>query len=343
MFKVITEKEEWNKLVLSFMNYSVFQLYDYVKAVTYVDGGEQELLYYEKDDIRVIFPFIKRNIDIEGVNEIKYNGFYDIISPYGYGGLLAEGMIDDEHYREIGEYLKQSGCISSFIRKDFRSVYHTLSKNDNELYSQIIIRNLKEEYDDLYKTFERRFSKNVRKGLSNSVKVFNENNTDNFNNFLEIYHSTMISKKAAKYYFFNEDYFLSLNKLIGNICYFYAVLDDEIVSCELVLYDKHNCYSFLGGTMNGYYKFRANDVLKVEIIKWAESMCLDNYVLGGGTSPNDGIFMYKRSIAPNGLVDFYLGKSIMNQEIYNELSNDIKQELGYEFSEEYFPRYRGVK
>ena len=42
-------------------------------------------------------------------------------------------------------------------------------------------------------------------------------------------------------------------------------------------------------------------------------------MLGGGVAMRDGIFKYKKSFGKNGVRDFFIGKRIHNQDIYNLL------------------------
>jgi hypothetical protein len=55
------------------------------------------------------------------------------------------------------------------------------------------------------------------------------------------------------------------------------------------------------------------------LIRWARDEGLKYYLIGGGNEIHDGIFEYKRSFAPQGIVDFYIAKRIHNQELYAQL------------------------
>lgn len=125
-----------------------------------------------------------------------------------------------------------------------------------------------------------------------------------------------------------------------NITYFYVLFEEKIISAELVIYGTENCYSFLGGTNKDYFELRPNDFLKYEIIKWACNKKLKNYVLGGGYGLDDGIFQYKTCLAPNGLVDFFIGEKIFNFEQYDELMRIRLKENPDCCEAEYFPQYR---
>ena len=96
----------------------------------------------------------------------------------------------------------------------------------------------------------------------------------------------------------------------------------------------------MGGTYKEYFELRANDFLKYEIIKWAKKKGLKNYVLGGGYGSDDGIFKYKTCLAPEGIVDFHIGKKVFDQETYKKLVEIRTQENPGCMESEFFPQYR---
>ena len=85
---------------------------------------------------------------------------------------------------------------------------------------------------------------------------------------------------------------------------------------------------------------RPNDFLKYEIIKWAKEKGLKNFVLGGGYGADDGIFQYKTCLAPKGVVDFYIGRTVFDQEKYQQLVDFRANENPACRTSGYFPRYR---
>ena len=125
-----------------------------------------------------------------------------------------------------------------------------------------------------------------------------------------------------------------------NIMYFHVLHEERIISTELVIYGAENCYSYLGGTFRDYFNLRPNDFLKYEIIKWAKAKGLKNFVLGGGCGADDGIFRYKTCLAPKGIVDFYIGRKIFDEEKYQTLVEIRAKENPACRDSSYFPKYR---
>ena len=97
-------------------------------------------------------------------------------------------------------------------------------------------------------------------------------------------------------------------------------MKDEVpISCELVLHNGNIAYSYLGGTLSEYFSFRPNDILKHKLILKLKEIGLRYYCIGGGIKSGDGIYRYKRSFAKLGEYDFYIGKKIHNEKIYQEV------------------------
>jgi hypothetical protein len=89
---------------------------------------------------------------------------------------------------------------------------------------------------------------------------------------------------------------------------------------------------------------RPNDFLKWEIMCWAKNAGKRRFVLGGGASPNDGVFQYKLSFAPGGAVDFYLRKRIVWPEKYVEFCERSTALRGCPvepMKTDFFPAYGG--
>ena len=102
-YKIINLKEphEWNAIVKSFENYDVHYLFEYNLAFENEKNEPAFLYYYNYLETRAIYVFIKRDIYYCGDfhNYITKATYFDIISPYGYGGFIIEGNnVDDVFY-----------------------------------------------------------------------------------------------------------------------------------------------------------------------------------------------------------------------------------------------------
>lgn len=69
----------WDDIVKSFPDYDVYYLKGYVKPFELHGDGEPVLFVYDSGSLRAMYVFMKRNLG---------GGYFDIVSPYGYGGFL---------------------------------------------------------------------------------------------------------------------------------------------------------------------------------------------------------------------------------------------------------------
>lgn len=336
----ITQKQDWNEIVTGFVNYSVHYLNEYSAAFQSEMEGVPYLFYYNDEITRAIKIFVKKDISkVRNFNLfIESNTWFDITTPYGYGGFIFEGDGYQNVIFEFNKFCIENNIVSEFVRF---SLFH--DKNVNYPYKKIkkmnnIVRNLELPLNEIFMDFKPGFRKNLRRSMENSLEISIDVTGDRFEEFYSIYNNTMERTYAHKMYFFSRNFFEEINSMKNNIIYFHVLYEGNVISTELVLYDSKNCYSFLGGTNHNFFKLHPNQFLKFEIIKWAKEKGLVNFVLGGGKS-DDGIFIYKRGISPKGVKDFYVGENIINSLMYEKLVvyNNCKTN-----SLSFFPEYRNI-
>jgi len=119
----IHEKERWNEIVCSFTNYDVYYLNGYLKAFQIHGDGEPQLFYYESESLKGMSVVMKRDIaSLELFSDIlPKNKYFDIVTPYGYGGFLFEGDISQCNLQEFeklySNLLEQENIVSEFVFK----------------------------------------------------------------------------------------------------------------------------------------------------------------------------------------------------------------------------------
>ena len=69
MIKIIdiSDNKYWDNLVTSFVNYDVYYLSGYVKAFQIHGDGVPQLLYYEVEDLKAVYVYMKRDTSIDGI------------------------------------------------------------------------------------------------------------------------------------------------------------------------------------------------------------------------------------------------------------------------------------
>ena len=331
MYRVLTlsEKDEWSKLLekLPIEQQDVHYTPDYYELYERNGDGTAICFVYEENDAFVLYPFL-----LNSVNDLGYdldNDYNDIQGAYGYNGCVysswsvefAKNFANNFIY-----YCYENNIIAEFTRfnpiinnHEFSDYLCPIKANENIIVDLKISK--KDTWDSIYdRSVRNNVNKAIRSGLTVKHFIGNEISVRWFNQFNNIYVSTLKRRNAEKYYFFSEKYFSLLSKKLGdNILYFFTLKKDIVMSCELITFNNYNAYSFLGGTLSEYYSYRPNDILKHEIINYLRKIGIKYFCLGGGTEENDGIFKYKNSFSKNGNINFYIGKKIYNKEVYDYL------------------------
>ena len=273
----------------------------------------------------VMYPFLLRDIKKEAYAEFVLNEVKDIITPYGYGGQYIISCFDQEKLIELFNaqlklWAQSEHVVCEVIKFHlFKEDILPYSGDISSPLSNIVV-DLLTKRDELWLNFDHKVRKNVKKAQRSNLKFVADNNGKYLDQFLDIYYQTMDRKSAKENYYFNTAFFKTIiEEMPDNFHFFHVFSDDKIISTELCMVSKQNIYSYLGGTLSEYFELRPNDLLKYEIILWGMENKKERFVLGGGYQDDDGIFKYKRAFAPEGILPFYLGTKITNENLYNQL------------------------
>lgn len=346
----VFDREHWNNTVRSIKDYDVFYLNEYVYAFMLEDenNGVPVLLYYEKGGDRAINVVFKRDVsrDYHFTGKLMPDTYFDLITPYGYGGFLGEISDYDSLNDVYSQYCIDNKYVCEFVRFELFSDYCQHYNGRTESRTHNVIRNLESSMDEIWMDFKQKVRKNVRRANTYNLEIVVDKTGKYLDDFLQIYYRTMERSKAEEQFFFKKSFFEELLST-DNAVMFHVKFEEKIISTELILYGENNCYSYLGGTDSEYFYTRANDFLKFEIIKWAKKNSLKNFVLGGGYGADDGIFQYKMNLAPHGIRNFYIGRNIFDRKAYQELM-DIRSDGNMDMEKklidtDFFPAYRCEK
>lgn len=276
----------------------------------------------------MLYPFVKRNL-ARLTNFPNSSGLYDITSLYGRGGIVGSLIALTDiisFHTAMAAYCHENAIVCGFDR------FHPIIANDicatpdakmMEIGGFVVV-DMRPEMGAIENAFKQSVRKDLRKAERNGITCFAESNCDHLKEFMDIYYHTMGRNLATEFYYFNEEYFVTLDKEIpGQFHFFYAVAGDDIVSCELVLHHGKYCHSFLGGTKREALPLCANPILKREIIKFFKDQGCEYFLLGGGSKPDDGIFNFKKAYAPENVLPSRIGGMIWNHQAYGQLRKDM--------------------
>ena len=335
----ISQADEWNNVVRSFPNHDVYYLSGYCKAFEVHGDGAPELLYYEEGMLRAIYVYMKRQIA---------SGMVDTVTPYGYGGVLFDGVTSTQNIELFGKaferQMQNDGVVSNFVR------YHPVLKNAGPM-KQI------SEVIDLGKTiaidlsspeiiWENIHSKNrnmIRKAEKNSIEIKHGKGMDLLEKFMEIYNKTMDKDHAEAYYYFKLPFYESIhNDLYDNYEIFYAEYEGKIIAMSIMIFANGRLNYHLSGSDIEYRNLAPSNLLLYKAALWGCEQGMKTFHLGGGVgSGEDNLYKFKAAFNKISDYQFSIGKQVFDKRAYDELVKRRKEtDANFDESSHFFPLYR---
>lgn len=336
----MSQAETWDNVVKSFAEWDVYYLSGYVKAFHIHGDGEPYLLYYEENGLRAIYVFMRR--------ETALPGFYDSITPYGYGGVLFEGDITEENRKAFWKAyvakMKEENIVDNFVR------YHPVLKNAVPMKEVSNVIDLGKTIafdltspDVIWENITSRYRNKIRKAKKNGIEIRHGKDLELFKKFRHLYYVTMDKDNAEEYYYFGDAFFESIHwDLKDNYEIFYAVLNDEIIAMSIILYGNKQMHYHLGGSMIEYSYLPSSNLMFYKAALWGYEQGFKTFHLGGGVgSSKDNLYQFKAAFNRKSDYLFSIGKEIFDQEKYDELvALRAKQDPDFNPERMFFPLYR---
>ncbi|MBC8080472.1 MAG: GNAT family N-acetyltransferase [Gorillibacterium sp.] len=337
-----SQVEEWNSVLAEIGGTDIYYSPSYCKISENNGEGSAHLFVYREGADIVCYPYLMRRINdlpLPFTHNLNQD-YYDIITPYGYGGPITN-VVDEEHHLCLGEsfgntfgaYCQEAGIVAEFVR------FHPILQN-HALYKAVNPTNIRQTVcmdlsKDIIASLKDTCRNRVRYAIKHGLTVVKEN-PHQLEVFMDMYYETMNKNQANKYYYFPETYFHDSVNLLGeqNISLFSAKLEDQTIASALFIHS-HDFVSYhLTGSDKSYLKYAPYNILLTEAAIWFQSLGYKYLHLGGGYRGNDELFRFKRTFTNDKPLEFYIGRKVHHPEIYESLSRGIQSQG------DYFPIYR---
>ncbi|MGM0216049.1 peptidoglycan bridge formation glycyltransferase FemA/FemB family protein [Enterococcus sp. AZ109] len=300
--RVISDKNNWNQEVQSFLHWDVAHEWGYFAAFQHRDETFQPLLFvYESKEGRIAYPLNKRKLSAYSP-ELSENKYY-LSAVYGYTGALIDANEDIEKLWEEFSAAFRKYCQENQILR-IEENFHPLLENQLPLFEEtkttkardvIIIKTAPE--DVLEQSYCR---KDKRRGVKTAKKkgvVIRREGIEQLDRFLEMYYQTMDHNQAPEIYYFEPAFFQTLfEEFNERFVMFNAYLDDQIIESILYLYTPLCAFSFLSARDVSYAKYHANDLISQKAYAYFHEIGVERVNEGGGRTadPEDSLFLFKR-------------------------------------------------
>ena len=327
--------------------YFVVDIYfqpNYGKLYEKMENGTCEVFEYQSSLGQIHHMFIKREIPIK----VDGKTYYDLITPYGYGGPLIQDCKEGsrkelarEFATEFRSYCIDNNIVSEFVRfhpivgnaEDFNDCYHV------EHVRNTVGTNLQDYEDPVQDEFSKSCRKRVRKALRDGISYQVIETPSSINGFRDIYYSTMDRNAASEFYYFDNAYFDKCLELFKeNLLLVEAMYGGQVIAMGLYFIHRKTIHIHLSGTLNEFLRLSPAYILRYGVTLWGKENGYELIHHGGGRTddPDDGLYRFKKQFGQNTEFKFCVGKKIWDMNVYKQLSSAMNIDKQVDF----FPAYR---
>jgi hypothetical protein len=276
-------------------------------------------LYRQKDD------FFYHAFHLAKVPD---SDFYDIQSPYGYGGALihaSDPKTADKAWAEYTDWCREQRVLVEFIR------FHPALKNyvyyHGETFFDRQVVWIDPAIEAPFEGYNAKTRTAVRKALKSGIGVGLAAPEDFLRHFRPLYRETMRHAGATEFYDFTDAYFAEIASLSANrmLCFH----EGRAISGAIYLTSGVNMESHLTASNDAGRDLRAGHLIIHEMKRLGtESGCRFLH-LGGGTdgSADNRLLSFKKNFSER-LEDFYIGKRVFFEAPYRSLKEDWEKRTG---------------
>ena len=261
---------------------------NYGKLYEKIENGKAEIFEYKDENGKITNQFLIRKIP----DKIEGKEYFDIVTPYGYGGSIIENLIGDKekllqrYQEEFSKYCLENNIVSEFVR--FHPIvknYEDFGKMYNDKYMRKTLITKLQEDDPVQNQFGKSCRKNIRQALNKGVTYKITQKPDNIDSFKDIYYSTMDRNSATDYYYFDDEYFNNLLKYFkSNIIFIEAIFENKVIATGLYFTYKDIIHIHLSGTLTEFLYLSPAYILRYAVTLWGKENGYKLIHHGGGLS-----------------------------------------------------------
>ncbi|ANU13922.1 hypothetical protein B481_1077 [Planococcus halocryophilus Or1] len=320
---------------------------EYAQLYEKIENGICEEFVFKHPQGTIKHLFIKREIPIKLDGQV----FYDLVTPYGYGGpRIVESRYEDKvelvnaFEQRFGEYCLENGIVSEFVR------FHPIMRNHLDfsncyelVFKRKTIQTRLDKIDNPILTeYSASSRRDIRHGLKAGVEYRVINHPKDLKNFKELYYSTMQRNAAEMIYYFDDAYFQRCIDKLGDYLVVVEVrFEDKVIGMSLNFVYGDYIHVHLTGTRQEFHHFAPAYILQYALALWGKEHGKKLIHHGGGRTGkvDDKLYLFKKKFGRNEDLAYYIGQKIWNQLVYERLCH--AQNISNDSDS--FPAYRSMK
>ena len=296
--------------------YSLYQNYG---------DGEARCFIFERDKERVLYPFL--------INPIKSLGYeldkeyFDIQGAYGYNGIITSSEDADfitTFWKAFEAYCQENDIVAEFTRfHPLLNNQHLASPQMKSFFSRHTVA-LDLTDDDIWMNQISSKNRNmIRKAEKEGVTIVE---SDDYETFRQLYDGTMTDLHAEDFYFFPKSYYDEYKQTFkGESMLCLAMLNGKAIAGSMFMFSKDYAHYHLSARDREYSRYAPNNLILWYAIQKAKEGGCKWFHFGGGTTGNedDSLLKFKKEFSKT-LCEFWIGKRIYNQAVYNQIVEQWK-------------------
>jgi len=317
-------------------------------------GGQGQLFVYGDRNNFIIYPFFKRSISHLNVTDIHFKDMYDIISPYGFGGPLAQvndksvdQILWEGFYKSFDAYCTENKIISEFCRLhpmfENGRIISKFAPGITEKVGQIVYFDLSYSEEKILSNMIHGHRRKIKSALNNGNLSFETTDLANpAKCFYELYNDNMMRIGANNIYFFSQEFYeAAFHYLKEHLSFWRVSYKGNVCAGLLVLKYGTQAYAWLSGTRTESLMFHPNNLLIYASCIELKREGFKYFNLGGGKTVNgssiDTLFSFKSGFTKLKK-DFYIYKRIHLLPDYERLV--LLRPFQNAENNDFFPKYR---
>jgi hypothetical protein len=355
-FRVVSPTESSWQQLLDTLPHDFYHLPGYLELEsTRYDAIPEAIIIQDNDRIFFLPYLVRECAHIFNSTSCKPEPIYDVISPYGYSGVLVNevgrnGDFIRKCWNLIYDYWQQKNICSAFIRlHPILNGYIDDSITDGKSIfgkqGDVVTCDLTKDFQDIWKQIRANHRTKINKLSRAGFTARIESVDEYLDVFIDIYRETMDRVRAVDTYYFTPDYFKKLSQTLGDrikICV--VEIEGQIVAASLITEFSGIIEYHLGGTRTEFLPKSPATLMFKHIIEWGKyrnNQCLN---LGGGLGgKHDSLYHFKSGFSDE-FQSFATIKIIVDRERYTRLMAARAESLGISIIEientSFFPAYR---
>ncbi|MEL6578795.1 MAG: GNAT family N-acetyltransferase [Cyanobacteria bacterium J06621_12] len=331
--------------------HDAYHLPDYVALDAKRTETIPEAFLLEEGDKIFFAPYLLRSC--ADINQSDDAEVYDVISPYGYPGILMnQAAIDNPEFpdfalQQFRHTLQTRGVCSAFLRlhpilgENFAKVFQSSPLSEN---GKTVSIDLTLDEGQIWAKTRRGHQSTINKCTRLGFTARTVPYADYIDEFIAIYEETMNRVKARDSYYFSRDYFEGLLKLGSKIHLGVIELSDEIVCACLFFESCGIVQAHLGGTKTEFLKQSPFNLLLHHMRLWAKDRGNQYLHIGGGVGgKKDNLYTFKSGFSKQRH-EFYTLRSVVDSQKYHDLVQIRAKAIAKSVEEleqsQFFPAYR---